>query len=601
MRSAVVFAVLVGCTGPTTVVKERTVVVNQPGANQLIPVGDDDPAVEHDAVPFTSGAAIPILGGGLEALPDGRLAVVDPENGMLYITSFSGTSRQVHTEVDLGAGSVPFRMAAGTERVWVTLREAGDLVAVNPDSGEITHRVAVCTAPRGVLLDGFSVWVACATGELVEVDTGSGEILASFQLEPDLRDVVRDGDYLAVSRFRAAQVLWVEPETGAIVSRNEPEAVLRTGFEGQLEPFEPAVAWRMRSVGGGGVALGHQRAMAGDIPEVVGGSGEQPVYGQPTGCTSLVHSVMSTLSMEGGRWSSFAIQDPLPVDLRVAGDRVEILSAASNETYPETIRRMNAGCDQSGTFTTGTGTAVAFVDTAAGRVVLSRAPLALHMAGGDLRDALLLADRADDITGFTRFHEDPAFGVACASCHPEGHDDGRVWNFRTRGKRRTQTLAVGLASLDHLHWDGEFDSMDTLLSDVLVERMSGGTAVLTPQEPSQIVRFLDRTPPLRGAHRADEQVTRGAELFWSDAAGCAECHNGPAYSDGRLVNVGTGIPARTPSLLGVGQREVWMHDGCATTLHERFDEDCGGGDLHGRTSHLDDADIDALVAYLGTL
>jgi hypothetical protein len=44
-----------------------------------------------------------------------------------------------------------------------------------------------------------------------------------------------------------------------------------------------------------------------------------------------------------------------------------------------------------------------------------------------------------------------------------------------------------------------------------------------------------------------------------------------------------------------------MHDGCAETMLERFDESCGGGERHGRTEHLSQAEIEDLVAYLESL
>jgi len=44
-----------------------------------------------------------------------------------------------------------------------------------------------------------------------------------------------------------------------------------------------------------------------------------------------------------------------------------------------------------------------------------------------------------------------------------------------------------------------------------------------------------------------------------------------------------------------------MHDGCAATLADRFDPACGGGDLHGKTSHLTPAETGDLVAYLKSL
>ena len=45
-----------------------------------------------------------------------------------------------------------------------------------------------------------------------------------------------------------------------------------------------------------------------------------------------------------------------------------------------------------------------------------------------------------------------------------------------------------------------------------------------------------------------------------------------------------------------------MHNGCAATLEERFARaECGGGDLHGKTSHLAPDQLSDLVAYLEIL
>ena len=43
-----------------------------------------------------------------------------------------------------------------------------------------------------------------------------------------------------------------------------------------------------------------------------------------------------------------------------------------------------------------------------------------------------------------------------------------------------------------------------------------------------------------------------------------------------------------------------MHDGCAKTLADRFGA-CGGGDAHGVTSTLTQAQLADLVAYLESL
>jgi hypothetical protein len=86
--------------------------------------------------------------------------------------------------------------------------------------------------------------------------------------------------------------------------------------------------------------------------------------------------------------------------------------------------------------------------------------------------------------------------------------------------------------------------------------------------------------------------------------GCAGCHSGDHFTDNANVWVGTTEADRTlqvPSLVAVGYRAPFLHNGCAGTLIDRFDPACGGGDNHGHTSTLTDAEKADLVAYLESL
>jgi cytochrome c peroxidase len=64
--------------------------------------------------------------------------------------------------------------------------------------------------------------------------------------------------------------------------------------------------------------------------------------------------------------------------------------------------------------------------------------------------------------------------------------------------------------------------------------------------------------------------------------------------------VGTGGVFQVPSLVGIAYRAPFLHTGCAQTLRDRFAPACGG-DQHGQTAQLSDAEIDDLVAYLESL
>jgi mono/diheme cytochrome c family protein len=116
-----------------------------------------------------------------------------------------------------------------------------------------------------------------------------------------------------------------------------------------------------------------------------------------------------------------------------------------------------------------------------------------------------------------------------------------------------------------------------------------------------LAHYLDGLAPPAAPSGDAAAVARGRALFASPAVGCATCHAGAHLTDNKNHDVGTGGELQTPSLVGVGWRAPFMHDGCAPTLAARFDAGCGGGDRHGVTSKLSAAELADLVAYLESL
>ncbi len=246
---------------------------------------------------------------------------------------------------------------------------------------------------------------------------------------------------------------------------------------------------------------------------------------------------------------------------------------------------------------TPTGEVIAVAIDAYGHVVSQqREPASLTFNGNVIAlPALTAGNEGHDV-----FHDATQGGIACASCHPEGGDDGRVWQFTGIGARRTQNLQGGVLARMPFHWSGDIADMDALVNVVLVDRMGG--APIGEQATLDLAAWMNGQAALAAPAPADPaSVARGATLFDDSATGCTGCHSGPQLSNHQLVDVGTGGSFKVPSLLGVGYRAPYLHDGCAARLEDRFTDPTCGGTQHGSTGQLDAGQLGDLVAYLQSL
>ncbi|MFI5308828.1 MAG: hypothetical protein ACHQ53_15835, partial [Polyangiales bacterium] len=196
------------------------------------------------------------------------------------------------------------------------------------------------------------------------------------------------------------------------------------------------------------------------------------------------------------------------------------------------------------------GQTVAVALTSDGRLVAqSREPASLWIAtvdapsaddagvGSDVAVVNLGGDSVYD-TGHELFHRAPGAGLACASCHGEGAEDGHVWVFSGQGQRRTQAVHVGLAGTEPFHWDGELADMGALMEEVMVSRMGGVHQSIDRSNALQDWLFSIKAPaPLRAAD--DASALRGKQLF-QGAGGCTQCHSGAKLTNNQTIDVGTG-------------------------------------------------------------
>ncbi|HEX4335652.1 MAG TPA: cytochrome-c peroxidase [Polyangiaceae bacterium] len=479
--------------------------------------------------------------------------------------------------------------------------------------------------------------------------------------------IVRPTGGLFVSRFKSGELLAVDANghiasRAKLHGIERESAIAGFGIAGSVEPIEPAVAWRTIGAPDGTAVMLHQYGLAtpikiGPSQPTDGGTATSPTvppnpspapaanspYGTPPGgCGGLVQPAISQVSADGSQvtMGQPIVAGVLSVDAALSPDSSWLLiahaglrDAATPSSGPSEPMALGSGQGVTLLSTTGiatTGgvpsgclvpsqgfavggqvTAVAFnpsniASTNVWFAVQTREPATLSLFQSptetNVRTVQLGGDSVFD-TGHDLFHRDAGGGIACASCHAEGGEDGRVWRFDPIGDRRTQAVHVGLKGTEPFHWDGDMTNFGMLVDEVMVRRM-GGSAESDPRKVALQNWLFSLTPPAAVLPASDAAAVRGKAIFESAAVGCASCHTGPHLSTNQTVYVGTTAPGhllQIPSLHGIAYRAPYLHDGCAATLRDRFDPGCGGGDLHGHTSQLGEPELTDLVAYLETL
>jgi hypothetical protein len=112
--------------------------------------------------------------------------------------------------------------------------------------------------------------------------------------------------------------------------------------------------------------------------------------------------------------------------------------------------------------------------------------------------------------------------------------------------------------------------------------------------------------PFRPGGELTEAGKRGKLVFESSKAACADCHNGPHLSDGKIHDVGLGSPTdryqgyNTPSLLGVYRKLRLLHSGRARSL-ERVVTDLHSPEKVNGEGELSEQETADLIEYLKSL
>lgn len=582
----------------------------------------DGGPVDAKGNPTPQPTLAPISGGTLTLSADGNTAIAaDSQRDVVYIADL--TQKTAVKVVTLIAGDEPGRVELGNAgTAYVVLRRAGMIATLDLATATVSEKRPVCAEPRGIAFDAAAqvLYVACGDGELVKLPAAGLPELKRIFVAPDLRDIVLMDGKLWISRFRSAQMLHVT--TDGVVSNTEI-LPLMGGSQGPPNGvptvFAPEVAWRMRALPTGKLLMAHQRAQATPIEPNTGGYGSGECKG--SGRVESVVTIVTPGELAAKPAATLAFH-ALPVDavLSPDGQQIAVINAGADAENPisSSVNLVSAAQLTSEAchfpmqlIAPNMTQAVAIAWSSNNVLVVQTRQPAIFIIDfklgkypmGAVPPAVMLAlpgANASDV-GHTTFHRATMGGLACASCHPEGREDGHIWQFATKGgtnKRRTQPLTGGVGATGPFRWEGDFDNMSTLMDTPFSKSMGGG-----PLQPTQLgalanwVNALPAPATITGVDAA--QAVKGKVLFDSAALGCATCHNGPHMTNNLTMDVSTGAPYQVPSLIGLSARLPLMHDGCAQTVAATLGP-CAGA-THDKTASLPAGQLAELVAYLGTL
>jgi len=577
----------------------------------------------------------------------------------------------------------PFAEAPPTASSTITVDADGLVYAVEPDAGALTRtdgsgveRVVACDTPRTVSVAADRVAVTCeGDGSLALFDIVDLSAVGTVELEQGARPfgvTGRDGRrWWVTDTGRDELVEIVDGEVVAVHPVDDPRHLVAV-----LQPDSPSVPTRVvvprwRSIDDEGLVqrldeasypLAYDPGPDSDtsirgVPSLFGAMATSPDAG-----VVLVPGLLANTSRGGWRDGEVLTHETTVHALLIALDL---------QTGDERYRKQFDDQGEAGAVITSPYGATAYVAFPGTQTVL-----ALDAWDGDIIGSVLDAGhditglarsddgatlyvhasldreiRAYDVTSFTPapellwvmstvdveplaadvllgkrlFHDAADLRMArdgyirCAVCHPDGGQDGLVWDFTDRGEGLRNTIDLrGRAGMGMgpLHWSANFDEVQDFEHDIrgpfqgtgllddadwyLTDDPLGAPKAGLSYELDALAAYVSS---LSEAPEPAEPLLITAEVAFADA-GCAECHPPPLYTDspkGLRHDVGTLMPSSgqrlggpldgldTPTLLGVSHTGPWLHDGSAATLEEAL------------AAHADGLSTPQLVQFLEAL
>ena len=553
----------------------------------------------------------------------GTVTIVDPQTFMKL------------REIPVGHKPEGVTFLGQTHQLAVAIYADDQVVFVDADKGEVLGRCDVFDEPYAVVSthDGSRVWVTLEyPGQLIEIDASSRKIVRTLNAGAFPRGLALSADERTalVTEYYTATVRFLELSSGKEIAAVPASATDNLARQITVHPTRPKAY------------VPHQRS------KITAAHGEGSIF--PYISVIDLPTAVSPSDEKGKRkripMDSFignlVTASPWEVAISPNGQQavvvfggtddlfvMEVLDDNYRELTP--IQHMNIGHNPRAVKYSTDGkwfwlyNALDFEVVAYDAKTLSRAGL-VRVTENPLGDEILRGKR---LFYSALMPMASRRWIACSSCHPDSDPDGRTWQ-NPEGLRNTPPL-VGLAWTHPQHWSADRDETQDFEHTIRGLLMQGRGLINGPVAESLgppnkgRSRDLDALAAYTNSHTVplsphaknglSDAAKRGRDVFFAKETACATCHSGPYFTDSNpatkpaLHDVGTGrsdpsekMPLKydTPTLLGVYRSAPYLHDGSAKTLRDLLTTS-NAGDKHGKTSHLNSAQVDDLIEFLKAL
>jgi DNA-binding beta-propeller fold protein YncE/cytochrome c1 len=602
-----------------------TSIIHDAGRNRVFSVNQDNDtvtAIDPDNLVKLGEVAVYRKPESLALAPDGKLWVVHQDDYAVAVIDPDKLVIERGFRLPYASQPVGIAMSPTGDAAYVSLMAVGKLLKLDPRTGAVMGEVAVGPKPRGIAVsyDGKGVYVTRFTspdagGEIVKVDAASMTVATRIVLALDTTTV--DGDQKARGVPNFLFSIGISPDGRQAWIPGKKDNILRGKLRDGNDLNHDTIVRPLTAV----IDLSTAKEILENRVDLDNRSMPMHVAFSPYGNFAIL-----TLGFSN-RIEVRDVNRPTQVFSAIADvgefPRASVLAPNGRLFVQGALSRDVLVYDMSALLEDFDGSTPGLLATIPA-VAAEKLPPQILAGKKIFHDA---SDIRMDDEGY----------ISCGSCHFEGIDDGRVYDFSTRGEGLRNTIALlgrRGAEQGRLNWSGTLDEVQDFENQM--RELFGGKGFMpddvfhvgTRDQPlgdpkaglspeldalAAYVGSLDHVNPSPyrnpdGSLTADGVA--GKALFGK--LGCDFCHGGPDFTDsarGLIHDVGTITPLSgqhaggplfgfdTPTLLGVWETPPYLHDGSAATLRDVLTTK-NPNDLHGFVSSLSSHEVDQLVAYV---